>query len=167
MNTTTKAMNVIPEANDVKTGVKNISEITKGLSVALADTYRLVFKTHAYHWNVEGPMFFSIHHLTEEQYQDMFEAADVIAERIRALGQLTPMRLDDIIAASCVKDPTDAPSAQHMVDDLAQDHAAVAKRLHGLIKTADEGNDPVTADLITARSSFHETAAWMLRATAK
>ncbi|WP_347311420.1 Dps family protein [Defluviimonas sp. SAOS-178_SWC] len=161
------AMKVVPGPETVKTGVQKVKPVAKGLAEALADTYRLVFKTHAYHWNVEGALFYPIHKLTEAQYADMFEAADELAERIRALGQLAPARLSDVIEASVVKDAGKLPSAQAMVEDLADDHEKVAKRMHALIALADEHEDPVTADMITGRSAFHEKAAWMLRATAK
>ncbi|WP_050526878.1 Dps family protein [Pseudorhodobacter aquimaris] len=160
-------MNVTPQADKVKTGITKTKALADGLTNAVADTYRLVFKTHAYHWNVEGPMFFSIHHLTEEQYNDMFAAADVVAERIRALGHLAPMSLSAVMEMSVIKDLKETPSAQEMVEDLAKDHTTVARRFHELITLAEENNDPVTADLATARSAFHEQAAWMLRATSK
>lgn len=163
----TDAMDVTPVAEAVKTGVRDVKPLAQGLAEALADTYRMVFKTHAYHWNVEGPMFFSIHHLTDEQYQDLFAATDELAERIRALGQLTPSTLNEIIAASVVKDAKSLPSAMAMVEDLANDHMRIASRMHALIELADKHKDPVTADMITARCAFHEKAAWMLRATAK
>ncbi|MDF2142886.1 DNA starvation/stationary phase protection protein [Paenirhodobacter sp. CAU 1674] len=161
------AMKIVPASETVDTGVEDVKPVAQGLSEALADTYRLVFKTHAYHWNVEGALFHPIHKLTEAQYTEMFAAADEIAERIRALGQLAPARLSEVIDASVVEDAKKLPSAQAMVEDLATDHAAVAKRMHALISLAEEHDDPVTADLITARSAFHEKAAWMLRATAK
>lgn len=160
-------MQAVPHADSIKTGVINTDAIAKGLSEALADTYRLLFKTHTYHWNVEGPLFHSIHVLTEAQYGDLFTAADDLAERIRALGKLAPSRMEDILQASCVKDAKSLPSAQAMVEDLAADHAAIAKRMHKAIETAEGGHDPVTADLLTGRCAFHEKAAWMLRATAK
>ncbi len=159
-------MKVVPQADKVKTGVEDAKLLAEGLAKAVADTYRLVFKTHAYHWNVEGPMFFSIHHLTEEQYEEMFAAADLLAERMRALGQLAPMSLTEIMKLSVIEDLKKTPSAQEMVEDLARDHATVARRFHDLIELAEEHRDPVTADLATARSAFHEQAAWMLRATA-
>ena len=80
------AMKVVPSENDVSTGVRETQGIAEGLADVLADTYRLVFKSHAYHWNVEGPLFYSVHNLTEEHYKNMFDAADELAERIRALG---------------------------------------------------------------------------------
>lgn len=86
----TEKLRISPEHIQVQTGVRNTETIAKTLADVLSDTYRLMFKTHAYHWNVEGPMFYSVHNLTEAQYENMFEAADVIAERVRALGQLAP-----------------------------------------------------------------------------
>ncbi|QDL91730.1 DNA starvation/stationary phase protection protein [Paroceanicella profunda] len=146
------------------TGVTHRAKVAAGLEEVLADTYRLLFKTHTYHWNVTGPLFYSIHHLTEEQYQDLFEAADVLAERIRALGQVTPMRFADMASNSAVKDLDKRPSAGEMIDDLRKDHEQLAKRLHKLIRLAEDNDDDVTGDLAIARSSVHEKAAWMLRA---
>ncbi|MFC3616014.1 Dps family protein [Lutimaribacter marinistellae] len=160
----TDQLKTVPSAEKVETGVRNIEGIAEGLADILADTYRLVFKTHAYHWNVEGPAFFSIHKLTEEQYENMFGAADELAERIRALGKLAPMRMTDILERSRIQDPDKIPSAGEMVEDLAKDHERLAHRLHALIEMSGERNDPVTEDLATARSAFHEQAAWMLRA---
>ncbi|MEP3687502.1 ferritin-like domain-containing protein [Sulfitobacter dubius] len=40
-----------------------------------------------YHWNVTGSHLLTVHGRTETQYTGMFAAADVIAERIRALGK--------------------------------------------------------------------------------
>lgn len=160
-------IDVTPSAEKVETGVRNAEAVAKGLADVLADTYRLVFKTHAYHWNVEGPLFFPIHKLTEEQYEDMFHAADELAERIRALGVLAPARMAEVISLSVVEDCKELPSAIEMCEELAADHERVAHRMHALIKLAEDNRDFVTADLATERSAFHEQAAWMLRATAK
>lgn len=163
----TNALNVVPENDLTDTGIQNISAMAKGLELTLADTYRLIFKTHAVHWNVEGPLFYSVHNLTEAQYQDLFAAADELAERIRALGQLAPSTLTAIVASSIVKDEETRQSAGEMCADLAEDHARVAMRLHDLISAAASESDPVTEDLATQRAAFHEKAAWMLRAIAK
>ena len=37
------------------------NEIASGLSRLLADSYSLYLKTHNYHWNVEGPLFNTLH----------------------------------------------------------------------------------------------------------
>lgn len=66
-------------------------EIADGLARLLADTYVLYGKTHGFHWNVTGPMFNTLHLMFMEQYTELWNALDVIAERIRALGVLAPM----------------------------------------------------------------------------
>ena len=161
------ALNVVPKSDTVKSGTRDVVPIAEGLADVLSDTYRLVFKTHAYHWNVEGPLFYSVHNLTEEQYENMFNAADELAERIRALGKLAPMNLADVMGRSVIDDRKELPSAGEMIEDLAKDHERIAHRLHALIQLTDGHNDPVTEDLATERSAFHEQAAWMLRAIAK
>jgi len=157
------ALDIKPQEDTVKTGIDSETAVAEGLADVLGDTYRLMFKSHAYHWNVTGPLFYSLHKLTETQYEDLFAAADVIAERIRALGQLTPMRLDEMAGKSVIKDREGAPTAGEMVEDLRSDHERVAHRLHALAKLSEKNGDIVTADLATARSAFHEKAAWMLR----
>jgi starvation-inducible DNA-binding protein len=163
----TNALNVVPESDKIESGVKNAPAIAKGLEQALADTYRLIFKTHAVHWNVEGPMFYAVHNLTEEQYENLFEAADELAERIRALGQLAPASLSAIVANSVVQDEEEPRSAGEMCEYLAEDHTRVAARLRNLIDVAGDQGDPVTEDLATERAAFHEKAGWMLRAISK
>ncbi len=163
----TERLKVVAKVAPVQTGVKAALALAAGLTQALADTYRLIFKTHAYHWNVEGPQFYLLHHLTDAQYNEMFPAADDLAERIRALGPLAPFSLAEVMRLLVIKDFQAQPSTLEMVVDLAQDHATVAVGFHALFKLAKENNDPVTADLATRRSAFHAQAAWMLRATAK
>lgn len=163
----TDALATVPKASPVKTGVEKPKAVADGLAQALSDTYTLLLKTHVYHWNVEGPLFFGIHTLTEEQYGDLFEATDTLAERIRALGQLAPMSVKDILGRANVADAPKSPTAHDMVEDLAKDHEKIAADLHDLITLAEDHEDAVTADLATARSAFHEKSAWMLRAIAK
>ncbi len=160
----TQSLNVVASTKEIASGVKAPETIAEGLTNVLADTYRLIFKTHAYHWNVEGPLFYSIHNLTEGQYENMFEAADELAERIRAIGQMAPMSMQEIMQHSVVEDDAEKPSAGRMCEILAADHERLAHRLHALIEIAGEKNDPVTEDLATERSAFHEQAAWMLKA---
>lgn len=163
----TNALKTKPEVADIDTGVTDASAVAQELSKVLADTYSLLIKTHAVHWNVEGPMFYSVHNLTEAQYGELFAAADVIAERIRALGHLTAMSPRQLLEGSVVEDITSADDAVALCESLAEDHTAVAKRLHKVIERAGNAGDPVTEDLATARAAFHEKAAWMLRALAK
>lgn len=139
-------------------------KIADGLSEILASTYRLLIKTHIYHWNVVGPLFHSIHVLTEEQYNALFEATDIIAERIRALGHPAPVLSDRKLDTS-IELKASGRSAHDMVADLVRDHEEAVRRMREVAQHADEKGDLVTSDMLTDRLTFHEKALWMLRAT--
>lgn len=129
-----------------------------------ADTYWLTFNTHAYHWNVKEPLFFVLHNLTEEYYEDTFAAADELAERKRALGQLAPTSMTDVMENSVVEDLAEIPSAGDMSADLSRGHQRVSRGLHALIKLDGAEYDPVTEDMATARAAFHERASCIMKA---
>lgn len=162
MNTHVGAVTAQPHAPE--TSIEHRKLLADGLAAALADTYLLMVKTHAHHWNVMGPMFHAVHILTQEQYENMFEAVDVMAERIRALGLLAPSNISEMSKSSEIKDATQDRTARDMVAELASDHEACARRLRRLAQASAENGDIVTEDLSVERCAFHEKAAWMLRA---
>ncbi len=154
------------KAPDIGISASGAKDISRALAEVLADTYTLLIKTHVYHWNVVGPLFLPLHELTEQHYTDMFEAADHIAERIRALGQVTPLSFEQMLPKAGVEEETANRSAVAMVQRLTADHEQLAKRLRIAALAADEAEDLVTADLLTSRLAFHEKAIWMLKAMA-
>ncbi|MDN5786594.1 Dps family protein [Pseudorhodobacter sp.] len=158
MTTTLKQISRNETANP---GIHNAMPVVDALADVLNETYSLIIKSHTYHWNVTGPQFFAVHSVTEEQYTNMFAAADVIAERIRALGEMASVNL-----ASQSKTLGEAPTADAMLEDLLSDHEKLVRSLHTLVDLAEDAKDPVTADLATERAGFHEKAAWILRSMA-
>ena len=136
-------------------------KMAESLSQILAATYRLTIKSHVYHWNVVGPLFKPLHELTEEHYGALFEAADIIAERIRALGHLAPASLGEAAGFAPKASDVGKFTAVSMVNDLVTDHEAAVKTMR---KAAEQAGDVVTADMLTDRLTFHEKALWMLRA---
>jgi starvation-inducible DNA-binding protein len=141
-------------------------EIVEGLSALLADTYTLYLKTHGYHWNVTGPTFASLHQMFEEQYMELRDAADEIAERIRALGSYAPASYGELSRLSRVPDEEGVPPAAEMARRLAESHQTLVRAARPLVRTADAAGDVATADLVTSRIQIHEKTAWMLRSLA-
>ena len=140
-------------------------KITTGLSHLLADTYTLYLTTHNFHWNVTGPMFTSLHTLFMQQYTELWNAVDPIAERIRSLGHTAPGSYRQFSKLSSLSDaPEKPPKALEMVRILVTGHEAVARTARGVFPLADKASDEPTADLLTQRLTVHEQAAWMLRA---
>lgn len=137
----------------------------KALNVLLAETYALYMKTHGYHWNVTGPRFNSLHNMFETQYRELWEALDVIAERIRALGHFAPGSSEEMLAEATIKPDNGIPDAEDMIVNLARGHEAVSRAAKAGTKIAAENGDTVTEDLMTQRADVAEKTAWMLRAS--
>jgi starvation-inducible DNA-binding protein len=152
--------------DNVDTGIEpnDRKEVAKALQHGLADTYSLYLKTLGVHWNIVGPSFYSVHKLTEEQYEDLHAAADVIAERVRALGEIAPASFGDYTKLSVVDSSKTPHEADAMIKGLISDNEAIAKRMRDFVEVAEEADDVFTADLLTARIGKHEENAWMLRA---
>lgn len=143
---------------------KQRKAIAAGLSRLLADTYTLYLKTHNFHWNVTGPQFNSLHLMFEGQYNELALAVDLIAERIRALGEPAPGSYSAFAKLSSIAEADGNPPAETMVKILAEDQLAVVRTARAVFPLADEAHDEPTADLLTQRMQVHEKTAWMLRA---
>jgi len=142
---------------------KSRKDIAKGLSRVLADTYTLYTKTHNYHWNVTGPMFQTLHVMFETQYTELALAVDLVAERIRALGEYAPGSYSAFRELASVKEATGVPKATEMIKDLVESHETVARTARNVFEAAEQGNDEASLDLLTQRIQLHEKTAWMLR----
>jgi starvation-inducible DNA-binding protein len=142
----------------------NRDHLSQCLTKVLANTYALYLKTQNLHWNATGPMFYSIHNLTEEQYKALAVAIDDIAERIRAIGFPTVASLEkysqmsDIVELDLTK-----VSMESFLESLALDHDLMSKGLREAVKEADKVEDYKTSDLLTDRIGLHEQYAWMWR----
>ena len=148
---------------DIGMSESDRSKIASGLSALLADSYTLYLMTHNFHWNVKGPMFNTLHVMFMQQYTEQWNALDLIAERIRALGFPAPGTYKEFVALASVKEIEGVPSALEMVRHLVTAQEATARTARSIFPVADQANDQPTADLLTQRLDVPEQTAWMLR----
>jgi starvation-inducible DNA-binding protein len=153
----------------VNTGIsaKDRAAIAQGLSRLLADTYVLYLKTHNFHWNVEGPMFQTLHQMFMEQYTEAWNAIDLVAERIRSLGHYAPGTYKEYLGLARVKETPGVPKAEQMVRLLIEGQEAVVRTAREILPLAERADDQPTLDLLTQRMQIHEKNAWMLRSLLK
>jgi starvation-inducible DNA-binding protein len=152
----------VPAIN-IGISVKDRENISKGLSLVLAESFLLYMKTHNYHWNVKGPMFQTLHVMFEGQYTELWNALDEIAERIRSLGFSAPGTLKEYLNLASIKEIDGVPSAEDMVRDVLAGSEAVSRQSRKVLALADKAGDDPTVDLMTTRMQIHEKNAWMLR----
>jgi len=148
---------------DIGISDKARAEIAKGLSALLADSYTLYLMTHNFHWNVTGPDFNSLHLMFMTQYTEQWNALDVIAERIRALGHPAPGTYKEFVKLASIKEVEGVPNAKEMVRHLVAAQEATARTARKLFPVVEAANDQPTADVLTQRLEVHEKTAWMLR----
>ena len=148
---------------DIGLSKKVLHEVIGSLNIFLANTYGLYLKTQNYHWNVTGPEFFSVHLLFEKHYEEMADAVDELAERIRSLGGVVDATFSAFGKLSKISDTKPSIPWKKMVEELVKGHELISKMGRPLISRAQEIHDDITSDLIIKRLSFHEKAAWMLR----
>lgn len=152
-----------PVAMDIGISEAQRKKIAAGLSALLADSYTLYLMTHNFHWNVTGPQFNSLHAMFMAQYTEQWNALDIIAERIRALGFPAPGTYKEFVKLASIKEIDGVPKANDMVRHLVAAQEATARTARKLFPIVDEANDQPTADVLTQRIDVHEKTAWMLR----
>jgi len=138
-------------------------KIAQGLSRVLADSYMVYLKTHNYHWNVTGQMFHSLHEMFEEQYTELAEAVDEIAERIRSIGYRAPGSFREFSELTSIEEDIEQPDAMEMVRRLAVDNETILRTAREVLPACEDAGDEATTDLITERLDVHSKTAWMLR----
>ncbi len=150
---------------DINIGIdiEDRRKIANGLARLLADTYTVYLKTHNFHWNVTGPMFQTLHLMFMTQYNELWMATDLIAERIRALGFPAPGTYAEFSRLASIKETAGVPKAEDMIRLLVEGNEAVARTAREIFVIAENANDQPTADLLTQRLQTHEKTAWMLR----
>jgi starvation-inducible DNA-binding protein len=154
---------------EINTGIAPAQRaaIAQGLSKLLADTYVVYLKTHSFHWNVEGPMFQTLHQMFMEQYTETWNAIDLIAERIRSLGEYAPGTYKEYSRLASIRETEGVPGAEDMVRLLIEGQEAIVRTARSVLPLAEEANDQPTLDLLTQRMQVHEKNAWMLRSLLK
>lgn len=146
-----------------KSSKKTITSCVEALKVLQADVYTLYLKTQNYHWNVVGPNFMSYHLMFEKQYEDLADAADSIAERIRALGEVAPASFEAFLALKSIPEGKSHYDAHRMIEDLVASHIKVCDWMKEICSLATEEVDDATLNLIGERLEVHEKTIWMLK----
>lgn len=157
--------------NSPKVGLSedNRAGVAEILNLLLADESVLYTKTRNFHWNVTGPLFYSLHNMLEEQYQQLAESIDEIAERVRQMEFKAIGSMKAFLDLTRLKEASkEVPSDTDMVKKLLEDHEAIIRLMREDIERLENELDDVgTSDFVTGLMQQHEKMAWMLRSLLK
>lgn len=142
---------------------KALADALNGL---LADYYALYLKTKNFHWHVTGPHFREYHLLFDEQATELITTTDLVAERVRKLGQDTLTSIGAIAGKQRIKDNDSATNdAAKMLKELHADNELLVKTLKDTKELAEEAGDNATDGLLDDWTDQAEQRAWFLAAT--
>ncbi len=143
-----------------------MNDLVSKLTKILADSYALYLKTQNYHWNIESHHSFrSLHLLFQDQYEDLANGVDDIAEKIRQLGSKAPASFKSYMDLTNIPDGNINSSADEMLKTLVSDQAVLIKTLTEGIKVAYDAGSEGTADLLIERLRVHEKNKWILESS--
>lgn len=144
-----------------------MEELRKQLKETLATVFSFYLKAHNFHWNVEGPLFYELHKLFEEVYEDVYESIDPLAERIRTLGTYVPGSFTRYGELSAIEDIVDVPTSAEMLTILSEDNTKVIESLNASFALAATENNQGLMNFLADRIDQHNKWSWFLRASKK
>ena len=140
------------------------TKVAEGLARVLADSIYFNMLLQNVHWNITGRHFLAVHNMTEEQYTELREAIDELAERMRALDAKAPGTFRELGKLTKIQEPEKLEKEGDHLQALLAGHETLIATLREVFPTAEDAGDDETVDLYTQRLQVHTKAAWMLRA---
>ena len=141
------------------------AEMADLLNARLADVFELYSQPKQAHWNVKGAKFIALHELFDDLAAELLDHADMIAERVTAMGGVALGTVRMAAAASSLEEfPADAFEGMAVVAALADRYAAFGAAVRAGIDAADSAGDKDTADLFTEVSRGADKNLWFLEA---
>ena len=142
---------------------KALADALNGL---LADYYALYLKTKNFHWHVSGPHFREYHLLFDEQATELIATTDLVAERVRKLGQDTLTSIGAIAGRQRIKDNDSTTNdAAKMLKELHTDNETLIAALKDAKELTEKAGDNATDGLLDDWTDQAEQRAWFLAAT--
>ena len=130
------------EGNPVGLNEKACEEMREHLDRHLAAFWMQYAQYHKHHWLVEGPQFRDMHLFLEENYNELHEHLDAIAERITLLGFSPTTRLENYVKLSYIEqEPEGVYRIRDGIELDMNNEKSIAQELRKTIKRAFELED--------------------------
>lgn len=129
----------------------------------IADAFALYVKTKNYHWHMSGSHYRDYHLMLDEQAEQIFAMIDVLAERVRKLGQTTIHSISHIAQLQSVEDDNNNfVEPKIMIQNLMKDNKELTARMRKAHGICDNNGDIATASLLENYVDETERRVWFL-----
>jgi starvation-inducible DNA-binding protein len=145
-----------------------MDELITALKILVANQTFMYYKTHAFHWNLEGIEFPQYHEFFGDLYTDIYNSVDPTAENIRKLGAYAPTSLSELYNYKTIEEVDHVvPLLRDMLGQLLVDNDKVIDSLNKVFSLAQEQNKQGLCNFIADRLDTHAKHGWMIRASMK
>jgi len=145
-----------------------MNELTTAIKVLLANATVMYYKTHQFHWNVEGIEFTQYHTFFEEIYTDVYNSVDPIAELLRKLDDYAPVSIDELYKYKTLEEETTrVVLLSDILAKLIEANEEVLRSLNKVFTIANDNKQQGICNFIADRIDTHQKHGWFLRVSAK
>lgn len=144
-----------------------MEQLVQQMKVILGTNFGLYFKTHSFHWNIEGADFVQYHTYLGELYDAVYANVDIIAEKIRMLGAYAPTGLSRMLELSAIEESETIPTAAEIFSQLSADNGKLITQIKAGIVLADQANEPAISNFLQDLLDQHQKHAWFLKSITK
>jgi starvation-inducible DNA-binding protein len=157
-----KKMEPIQLATPSDLDIKDRRAIARVINPLVADTFALYVKTKNFHWHMSGSHYRDYHLLLDEQSDQIFEMIDVLAERVRKLGEKTIQSIGQIKDLQKIRDVNETLAPDAMLNDLLQENKGFLSRMRAAHAVCSDGNDVATTSILENYIDETERRIWFL-----
>lgn len=150
-------------AKELNESNKPNNEVVLALQKQVANAFILYLNYKHYHWQTFGPLFRDLHRLFDELAEEVHGSVDVMAERIRMIGQNPVSRIEEFQKIASITSAKESRDMREMVREANANVLTIISEMRAGIKSAEAGDDPGTADVLVRFVQIHEKHEWWLR----
>ena len=145
-----------------------MNELIAAVKLALGNTFFMYYKTHAYHWNVEGIEFSQYHDFFGDLYEDIYGAVDPTAENLRKLGVYAPISIMELYNYKTVTEDSVMPVLlSDMLANLIIANNETYNAFSKVFDLATAAKEQGLANFAADRMDNHRKHGWQLAASLK
>ena len=144
-------------------GEEGLEASVRGLQNTLTELQQLQLQTKQAHWNVAGPFFYPLHLQLSEQYETWSKYADMVAERLLAIGVSSDGRATTIVKTSGVPEfPGGFIDDAQVVRWFALAYKQIGEEVRGAV-LATSDTDPETSNILQEVEGSLAKYQWQMR----
>lgn len=145
-----------------------MNELITAVRLALGNTFFMYYKTHAYHWNIEGVEFSQYHDFFQGIYEDLYGAVDPTSENLRKLDAYAPISIMELYNYKTIQEDSAMPILLvDMLNNLLVANTETYNAFSKVFDLATTAKEQGLANFAADRMDAHRKHGWMLRASLK